>query len=259
MNLPLSFRAVGLLGGTFDPVHEGHLAIARAVAAHFGLDQVRLIPAREPVHRPAPTADAQHRLAMLRLAVAPYPELAVDTREMDSPQQNYTLWTLQSLRAELPDTPLLWIIGEDAFAQLPGWRRWQELFDVAHFVVINRAGRYQMSDTRYQEGVIARNEVTKQSSSPSPPLPLPQAGEGEGEGRSPPLPSLSPYPSPAESGRGEAFPSSLPCGREVGKEGREGLGGDGVGKDRQRSGDRGQESDRAADCRPYGSTAAPCS
>jgi nicotinate-nucleotide adenylyltransferase len=136
----LPLRAVGLLGGTFDPVHEGHLAIARAVGAHFGLGQVRLIPAREPVHRPTPATDAHHRLAMLRLAVAPYPELAVDTREMDSPQQNYTLWTLQSLRAEQPDTPLLWIIGEDAFAQLSGWYRWQELFDATHFVVINRVG-----------------------------------------------------------------------------------------------------------------------
>ncbi|MCL2308788.1 MAG: nicotinate (nicotinamide) nucleotide adenylyltransferase [Proteobacteria bacterium] len=140
MNSLLPLRAVGLLGGTFDPVHRGHLAIARGVGAHFGLDQVRLIPAREPVHRAAPAAGAHHRLAMLRLATAPYPELVVDTREFDSPQQNYTLWTLQSLRAELPNTPLLWIIGEDAFAQLPGWHRWQELFDVAHFVVINRAG-----------------------------------------------------------------------------------------------------------------------
>ncbi|MDR0250352.1 MAG: nicotinate (nicotinamide) nucleotide adenylyltransferase [Burkholderiales bacterium] len=140
MNPLLPLRAVGLLGGTFDPVHEGHLAIARAVSAHFGLGQVRLIPARMPVHRATPMADAHHRLAMLRLVIAPYPELAVDTREIDSSQQNYTLWTLQSLRAEQPDAALLWIIGEDAFAQLPAWRRWQELFDVAHFVVINRAG-----------------------------------------------------------------------------------------------------------------------
>jgi nicotinate-nucleotide adenylyltransferase len=85
-------------------------------------------------------ADARHRLAMLWLAVAPYPELVIDTREIDSQQQNYTLWTLQSLRAEQPDAALLWIIGEDAFAQLPGWYRWQELFDAAHFVVINRGG-----------------------------------------------------------------------------------------------------------------------
>ncbi|MDR2016328.1 MAG: nicotinate-nucleotide adenylyltransferase [Burkholderiales bacterium] len=136
----LPLRAMGLLGGTFDPVHEGHLAIARAVNAHFGLDHVRLIPAHVPVHRPTPGADACHRLAMLRLAVAPHAELVVDTREFDSLQQNYTLWTLQSLRAEYPEASLLWIIGEDAFAQLPTWHRWPELFDATHFVIINRAG-----------------------------------------------------------------------------------------------------------------------
>ncbi|MCL2873211.1 MAG: nicotinate-nucleotide adenylyltransferase [Betaproteobacteria bacterium] len=140
MNLSPPFRAVGFLGGTFDPVHEGHLAIARAVGVHFGLDQVRLVPAQAPVHRPAPVASAADRLAMLRLAVAPYPELAIDTREFDSRERNYTLLTLQSLRAELPEAALLWIIGEDAFALLPGWHRWRELFDAANFVVINREG-----------------------------------------------------------------------------------------------------------------------
>ncbi|MDR0770808.1 MAG: nicotinate-nucleotide adenylyltransferase [Burkholderiales bacterium] len=134
----LPLHAIGLLGGTFDPVHKGHLAIARAVNVYFGLDHVRLVPARAPVHRPIPAASADHRLAMLRLAAAPYPELVVDTREIDSPRQNYTLWTLQSLRAEYPGAALLWIIGEDAFAQLSGWHRWRELFDAAHFVVINR-------------------------------------------------------------------------------------------------------------------------
>ncbi|MDR2172642.1 MAG: nicotinate-nucleotide adenylyltransferase [Burkholderiales bacterium] len=140
MNLLPPLCAVGLFGGTFDPVHEGHLLIARSVAAHFGLKQVRLIPARVPVHRAAPMAEAHHRLAMLRLAVAPSPELAVDTREIDSLQQNYTLLTLQNLRAEQPNASLLWIIGEDAFVQLPTWYRWTELFDAAHFVVVNRAG-----------------------------------------------------------------------------------------------------------------------
>lgn len=140
MNSSPPFRAVGFLGGTFDPVHEGHLAIARAVGACFGLDQVRLIPAQTPVHRPPPMASAADRLAMLRLAAAPYPELAIDTREFDSRERNYTLLTLQGLRAELPEAALLWIIGEDAFALLTGWHRWRELFDAAHFVVINREG-----------------------------------------------------------------------------------------------------------------------
>jgi nicotinate-nucleotide adenylyltransferase len=145
---------VGLLGGTFDPVHEGHLAIARAVGVHFGLDQVRLLPARTPVHRPPPVVAAQDRLAMLRLAVAPYPELAVDTREFDSPQENYTLLTLQSLRAELPEAALLWIIGEDAFALLTGWHRWRELFDAANFVVINRANPRRCAPPPFKRGLV---------------------------------------------------------------------------------------------------------
>lgn len=133
-------EAIAALGGTFDPVHLGHLRVAADTAAALRLPEVRLIPSQTPVHRSAPGAPAEQRLAMLRLAVADWPGLTVDTREIERPTPSYTVLTLESLRAEHPRTPILWLIGIDAFLGLPTWRDWMRLFDLAHFVVLNRPG-----------------------------------------------------------------------------------------------------------------------
>ena len=112
---------LALLGGTFDPVHFGHLRIASETAAALKLPEVRLIPSKTPVHRTRPSASEAQRLAMLELAVAAVPALAVDDRELKRDSPSYTVLTLESLRAEFPQRPLIWLIGIDAFMHIDHW------------------------------------------------------------------------------------------------------------------------------------------
>jgi nicotinate-nucleotide adenylyltransferase len=131
---------LALLGGTFDPVHYGHLRLADDVRKALALPEVRLVPAGDPPHRRPPHAAARDRVAMLNLAVRAFPGLVVDTREIDRGGKSYTVDTLAGLRSEMPDRPLLLLVGADAFRGLPTWHRWRELFDLAHLVVVPRPG-----------------------------------------------------------------------------------------------------------------------
>lgn len=127
-------------GGTFDPVHCGHLAVARA--ARDALDaKVALMPAADPPHRPPPGAGAEHRARMLELALAGEPGLCVDRRELQRTGPSYSVDTLLALRAELgADASVVLLVGADSFRGLPAWHRWRELFGLAHFVVAERPG-----------------------------------------------------------------------------------------------------------------------
>lgn len=127
-------------GGTFDPVHNGHLAIARA--ARDELDcEVRLMPAADPPHRAPPGADATQRAQMLDLAVVDQAGLRVDRRELLRHGRSYTVDTLRDLRRELGERqPLALLIGADSFVGLPTWREWRQLFELAHFVIAPRPG-----------------------------------------------------------------------------------------------------------------------
>lgn len=132
---------IGVMGGMFDPVHNGHLNAALASCETFGLDHIRLIPCGRPVHRQATFASAEDRIAMLRLAVAgEESRLLVDERECRSQQASYMFNTLQSLHEENPAARLYLILGEDAFRHFPGWYRWQDIFQLAHLLVITRPG-----------------------------------------------------------------------------------------------------------------------
>ncbi len=131
-------------GGTFDPIHEGHLAIACAARDAFGLP-VWLIPAADPPHRPAPGANAMQRAAMIALAIADRPGLRLDLREIERARQlerpSYTYDTLRELRAAFgPTRPLAWLLGADSFIGLAGWHRWRELGELAHLVIAERPG-----------------------------------------------------------------------------------------------------------------------
>src|SRR6266568_1628663 len=107
-------HTLGVLGGTFDPIHYGHLRLATDVKAALGLPEVRLIPAGTPPHRPPPVASAEHRLAMTELGCAEFPGLAADGREVRNPRLSYTVPTLQDLHSEQPKLPLALIVGTDA-------------------------------------------------------------------------------------------------------------------------------------------------
>ncbi|KAA3655615.1 MAG: nicotinate-nucleotide adenylyltransferase [Proteobacteria bacterium] len=132
---------IGLLGGTFDPIHIGHLRLAEEARESLGLAELRLVPAGEPPHRGTPRCAAEHRLAMARLAVADNPLLTVDDSEVHADGPSYTVLTLERLRAQVgPAQPLVLILGADAFEGLPGWHRWHELFRLAHIAVANRPG-----------------------------------------------------------------------------------------------------------------------
>ena len=133
-------QPVALLGGTFDPVHYGHLRFADDARRTLGLPEVRLVPARDPPHRDGPSASAADRLAMLRLGAAEFPGLVVDERELARPGKSYTVVTLEELRRDDPARPLLLLVGADAFRGLPTWHRWREIFALAHVIVVARPG-----------------------------------------------------------------------------------------------------------------------
>lgn len=131
---------VGILGGTFDPVHFGHLRTALEVLQDLDLDEVRLIPCHIPPHREPPSATPEQRLRMVRAAVAGVPGLQVDDRELVRGGVSYSVDTLRGLRAELADTPLALILGSDAFCGLASWWEWRELPRLCHFIVVQRPG-----------------------------------------------------------------------------------------------------------------------
>lgn len=131
---------IGLLGGTFDPVHHGHLRLAVEMREGLGLDEVRLIPAATPPHRPPPRATVRERREMLEAAVGQVPWLRVDGREIQRDGPSYTVDTLRSLRADFPDVSLCLILGMDAFGAVDTWHRWHELPALAHFAVARRPG-----------------------------------------------------------------------------------------------------------------------
>jgi nicotinate-nucleotide adenylyltransferase len=132
---------VGILGGTFNPVHYGHLRSALELVERLQLHQLRLMPCAVPPHREAPSCSAAHRAAMVKLAVAGEPRLACDARELQRLGKSYTIDSLQELREELgAGQSLCLVMGCDAVLGITRWHRWQELLDWAHIVVIARPG-----------------------------------------------------------------------------------------------------------------------
>ena len=131
---------IGIFGGTFDPVHFGHLRPALEVQQTLGLDEVRFIPAGQPPHREVPHATTPLRLSMLRAAVEDQPGFVVDEREIRREGPSYMVDTLASLREEIGQLPLCLILGYDAFLGLPDWHQWHRLIELAHLVITHRPG-----------------------------------------------------------------------------------------------------------------------
>ena len=131
---------IGVYGGMFDPVHNGHIRAASFAASLLDLDQVRLTPCAVPNHRDPATASSEQRVRMLELATYGRPKLCVDQRELQRAGVSYTTDTLRSLSEELSARKLVFILGLDAFNSIPHWHNWQELFELAHLLVLNRSG-----------------------------------------------------------------------------------------------------------------------
>jgi len=132
---------IGIMGGTFDPVHFGHLRLAQEAAEILGLERVRWVPAGQPWHRGAPKASAAHRLEMVRLAIDSNALFELDDAEIRQTAPGYTVETLERLRGELgAKRSLVLLLGTDSFRNLSSWQRWRDLFTLAHIFVGQRPG-----------------------------------------------------------------------------------------------------------------------
>jgi len=136
---PVSAVRLGLFGGSFDPPHQAHLALARAALAQLGLDSLLWLPAGRPWQKARELAPDADRLAMLRLLVAGEPRFAIDERELQRAGPSYTIDTLRELRSERPQARLFLVLGQDQLAGLPSWRDWTELLEEATLAVAGRA------------------------------------------------------------------------------------------------------------------------
>ena len=142
---------IGILGGTFDPIHFGHLRTALDVQQALGLDQVRFIPLHRAVHRDQPETPAALRLQMVQAAIADEPSLIADDRELRRSGDSYSVDTLSSLREEFPDQPISLLLGMDAFNGFADWHRPEEILRLAHLVLMQRPGSGEPADPRVRE------------------------------------------------------------------------------------------------------------
>ena len=167
-----SANPLGIFGGTFDPIHLGHLRLAQEALQQLGLGQVRFVPAGPPPLRPTPTASPADRLAMVWLAIADHPAFVVDDSEVRAGAPSYTVDTLVRLRQEFgPARPFVLILGADAFARLEQWQRWTEIFELAHVAVATRPGSHSKGEQ------VQSKPVVRSTSSPF----NGEAGRGMGE------------------------------------------------------------------------------
>ena len=133
-------RLICLFGGTFDPVHYGHIKPALSVKQALNLTQLRFIPNRLPPHRESPWLSVEQRLMLLKIALNDYPDVIIDERELNRDGPSYMVDTLSSLKKDFPDEGLCLIIGMDAFFGITSWFKWQSLFELCHLVVTTRPG-----------------------------------------------------------------------------------------------------------------------
>lgn len=143
-------QAIGILGGTFDPIHFGHLRTALELHQALDLSEVRFIPCYQPVHRKIPIATPEQRLAMVTRAIEGEKSLRIDDCEIKRKGPSYTIDTLTHLNKILPDTPLCLIMGIDALLSFSSWHRWEEILNLAHLVIAHRP-QYQLPQT----GIVA--------------------------------------------------------------------------------------------------------
>lgn len=164
--MPPEHQPLGIFGGTFDPIHYGHLRLAEEARQQLRLPTIRWIPAGQPKHREAPAVSASQRLAMVRLALTGHSGFELDPAEACSDQPSYTVPTLERLRAELGTRrPLVLLLGADAFAGLTTWHRWQDLLQLAHLAISHRPG-FVIDPTRLPE-VLAREYTARHLEQPA--------------------------------------------------------------------------------------------
>src|SRR5262245_45190710 len=132
---------IAILGGTFDPIHNGHLAAAQSVAETFQVDEVHFVPAFSPPHKESRSITSPfHRFAMVALATVSFDRFRTSTMEVDALERRYTVQTLDAMKHALPGAELLLIVGTDMYQEIETWRNYRRLFELAHLVIVNRPG-----------------------------------------------------------------------------------------------------------------------
>jgi nicotinate-nucleotide adenylyltransferase len=155
-------KLIGLLGGTFNPIHFGHLRMAQELANALDLVELRFIPAATPPHKAPPTVSAQQRAEMVGLAIADNPVFKLDTSELTRTGVSYTIDTLISLHDKLGDNvSICLIMGSDAFSQLDSWHRWQELLQYCHMILVQRPNSQSQTKLSEQLTALLSNHYTE--------------------------------------------------------------------------------------------------
>jgi nicotinate-nucleotide adenylyltransferase len=132
---------IAILGGTFDPIHNGHLTAAQSVAETFQVDEVHFVPAFSPPHKPSRGITSPfHRFAMVALAIVPFDRFRTSTIEMDALEKRYTVETLEAMKSVYPGAELFFIVGTDMYQEIETWKNFRRLFELAHLVIVNRPG-----------------------------------------------------------------------------------------------------------------------
>jgi nicotinate-nucleotide adenylyltransferase len=149
---------IGLLGGTFDPIHQGHINIAKHLLQELGLSSIHFIPNKLPPHRPPPHASAEHRLAMVQIATARYRDFVVNDMEIARPAPSYMIDTLRTLRSLIPNQPLCLILGIDQFIHFNQWYLWEKITELAHLVVVNRPD-YALPEETWIKELLAHRQI----------------------------------------------------------------------------------------------------
>lgn len=155
-------KLIGLLGGTFNPIHNGHLRMAQELADALNFNEVRFIPSANPPHKNQPAVSAKHRAAMVQLAIAGNHLFKCDTRELARDGASYTVDTLISLQEELGgDVALCLIMGSDAFTKLNTWHRWQALLDYCHIILVQRPSSSAQPELADELSELLHNHYTE--------------------------------------------------------------------------------------------------
>ncbi len=131
---------IGIFGGSFDPVHYGHLKSAEALKKELQLEKLFLMPCANPVHKKGLFFSANQRIKMLDLALLEYPELSIDLREVERGGSSYSIDSVKAIKQEYPKTPVCWVIGMDSFLHFNTWKDWQNFKNYAHLIVLSRPG-----------------------------------------------------------------------------------------------------------------------
>jgi len=145
---------IAIIGGTFDPIHNGHLAVAHSVASAFQVDEVHFVPAFSPPHKQSSGITSPfHRFAMVALATMPFAQFRPSTIEVDALEKRYSVQTLELMRSMYPSAEMLFVVGADMYRDIETWKDFRRLFDLAHIVVVNRPG-FTMREDLAQAGVV---------------------------------------------------------------------------------------------------------